>query len=371
MKRYMSALAAVVALSACNKVSEKAPQPAPVVQTKAGPAILEVRDFTISKERDNSHTTYNGRGTILSRDPQLSTGYAELWMTVKEDYAGGEVQKRVVLLKDGIGTVTTYESIRNEKEVTVKYSDWTAIGYAPLIPADIVKEGQPATSNGKNVPLFELRDFSVAVGKDENGMKGSFGRGTLVTKDERLKKGKFRVFLSAKAVHENDEDVKEEVYLDDGIGTITTFAATEEKAKAGYRDWHVLGYIPLKTGVVVADNAQVGAEVKNVARFEVRDFRLEKSKQIPMFWSYTGRGTLVALDDAVRNAPHVVYFSYTRKEDGYKQTNVVVMRDGVASINIHDLIWKEANLSDVTISNWEIVGFAPLMPATVATPSTQ
>ena len=116
-------------------------------------------------------------------------------------------------------------------------------------PAD---SGQKAAVGTKtNGPVeFELRDFRLD--KDTSGVGGSYkGRGTLVSRDPRLASGRYLVFLEAKQAHEGDEPYRAQVLLEDGIGTVETFAymTSDEKDKVvKYHDWKILGYVAMLPG---------------------------------------------------------------------------------------------------------------------------
>lgn len=114
----------------------------------------------------------------------------------------------------------------------------------------------PASGAAQNLVRFEIRDFKLDEQKKSYGTEIN-GRGTLVTKDDALKKGNYVVWLSVKQAHKNDERAKYLIVLRDGIGTIETFDILNredgEKKKIKYFDWEIIGFVKLQEGVISLD----------------------------------------------------------------------------------------------------------------------
>ena len=121
-----------------------------------------------------------------------------------------------------------------------------------------VQPSAPAASpSTREIPVrFEVRDFKLDEQKESYGTTTN-GRGTLVTKDDALKKGSYMVWLSVKLAQKNDETQKQLVLLRDGIGTIETFeyisSEDRDKKKVMYFDWKIIGFVKLQDGVIEVD----------------------------------------------------------------------------------------------------------------------
>lgn len=108
-----------------------------------------------------------------------------------------------------------------------------------------------SSSATQTLPKFEVRDFKLDEKRTSGEITEFNGRGTLVAKDDALKRGNYMVWLSVKQTLDNDEITEtQSVLLRDGIGTIETFAYAR---KVKYFDWKILGFIKLQEGVVVVD----------------------------------------------------------------------------------------------------------------------
>ncbi len=134
-------------------------------------------------------------------------------------------------------------------------------------------EATPSTATPVSAPgttqtqvKFEVRDFKLAEKIETYGITAK-GRGTLVTKDDSLKKGSYMVWLSVKWTQGNDEPEEKSVILRDGIGTIETYAfiPSEDRAKkkVKYFDWKVLGFVKLQEGVIVLDEPVAAKQLAN------------------------------------------------------------------------------------------------------------
>lgn len=114
-----------------------------------------------------------------------------------------------------------------------------------------------ATPAVKQTPAkFEVLDFKLDEQKESYGTKIN-GRGTLIAKDDTLKKGSYMVWLSSKMSQKNDERMKQLVLMRDGIGTIETFdflnSEDSERKKVKYFDWEVIGFVKLQEGIIAVD----------------------------------------------------------------------------------------------------------------------
>lgn len=119
-----------------------------------------------------------------------------------------------------------------------------------------------SVSKAQNLVRFEVRDFKLDEEKNSYGGRSIKGRGTLVAKDDAIKKGNYAVWLSYKEAHNNDEQRKQVVVIRDGIGTIETYdyisSSEKEKTKIKYADWKIIGFVKLQEGIISLDEP-VGA----------------------------------------------------------------------------------------------------------------
>ncbi len=129
---------------------------------------------------------------------------------------------------------------------------------------------QPSVAPAPAQPAaFEIRDFSLDRQSQSFGGVEYRGRGTLVTRDARLAKGNFVVWVSAKQQQKAGEEWRTLVLLQDGLGTIQTFdyqtKEDEKKETVRYYDWKILGYVPLMPGTLSSspDGSAPSTSAKN------------------------------------------------------------------------------------------------------------
>jgi hypothetical protein len=125
---------------------------------------------------------------------------------------------------------------------------------SPVTPSAATVANAPAT--------FQIRDFKLDEQKQSYGGVIYKGRGTLVSKDVRLTKGSYIVWLTVKQAHKNEEQWKTMVLMHDGIGTLETsdYLAKDDADKGRtvkYLDWKILGYTALSAGTIEAEDAAV------------------------------------------------------------------------------------------------------------------
>ncbi|MES2405241.1 MAG: hypothetical protein V4567_13025 [Pseudomonadota bacterium] len=138
--------------------------------------------------------------------------------------------------------------------------------YAPSAPAQPSSTASAGHTLASQVPstsvataptqpvAFEIRDFSLDRQSQPYGGVQYRGRGTFATRDPRLAKGNFVVWVSAKQQQKSGEPWRALVLLQDGLGTIQTFdyqtKDEEKKETVRYYDWKILGYVPLMPGTL-------------------------------------------------------------------------------------------------------------------------
>lgn len=112
----------------------------------SGPPVFEVRDFTVrEKSATEFGTTFDARGTVVTKDPRHQKGVVVLLLYVDiEKNEKGATRKdedriAVVLVRDGTGTFESTEYIGGKEALPPKFSNWRAIGIAPLLEAAIAK----------------------------------------------------------------------------------------------------------------------------------------------------------------------------------------------------------------------------------------
>jgi len=153
--------------------------------------------------------------------------------------------------------------------------------YAPSAPAQPSSTTSASHTPASQVPstnvaaaptqpaAFEIRDFSLDRQSQSYGSVEYRGRGTLVTRDPRLAKGNFVVWVSAKQQQKSGEAWRTLVLMQDGLGTIQTFdyqtKDEEKKDTVRYYDWKILGYVPLMPGMlsISPDGSASPASAKN------------------------------------------------------------------------------------------------------------
>lgn len=148
MRKIATVVFAALSVSACQMPQSGGSQAsaAPATQGTAKiaqvakepdrPAAFQVRDFTLSEDKSQYGTvTVQGRGTLVTRDPRVENGNYVVWLTAKREQSNGNPWTTQVLVRDGVGTFTTFDlPDKNEK---VKYSDWQVIGFVPLQRGEI------------------------------------------------------------------------------------------------------------------------------------------------------------------------------------------------------------------------------------------
>lgn len=134
MKIYAVVLAALC-ITACQPSVQTNSSTSVATEAPVGPAVFELRDFSIDKEETSyGGASYTGRGTLVTKDPRLASGRFLALLSFKEEHENDGESKTQVLLKDGIGPVevATYQTSEEEKKEKVRYYDWQVIGYIEL-----------------------------------------------------------------------------------------------------------------------------------------------------------------------------------------------------------------------------------------------
>ena len=104
-----------VFLSACQPqqqaINNSAPTPPAnlAVSTAQPPAHFELRDFILDEQRGTYAIDYKGRGTLVAKEPSMNKGAYIVWLSASREHQGGERWKTIVIVKDGIGTVSTFD----------------------------------------------------------------------------------------------------------------------------------------------------------------------------------------------------------------------------------------------------------------------
>ena len=152
MKKAALVLVAVFALAACEKqagssAAQSSSSASAPTAPENTPVEFEVRDFSLDHEKGEYSTTYKGRGTLVTKDPRLASGNYMVWISVKQSHQNDEPWRAQIFLKDGLGTIETYDYRSNsDKEKEVRYHAWEVLGYIPLEKAAMraVQEPKPA-----------------------------------------------------------------------------------------------------------------------------------------------------------------------------------------------------------------------------------
>lgn len=103
------------------------------------------------------------------------------------------------------------------------------------------------------------------------------------------------------------------------------------------------------------------ASEASVARFEIRDFKLDPKTSEYGSLSVDGRGTLVALDDSLRKGTFLVWLTVKRAHKSDEPVDVVLLlRDGLATIETSDYVAKEdKDKVKVKYIDWKVAGYVP------------
>ena len=115
----------------------------------SGPVAFEIRDFSLDKNSESyGGVSYQGRGTLVTRDARLANGTFIVLITAKQEHENNEELTTQVLVKDGLGTVRvgTYQTDDEEKVENVRYYDWGILGFTQLHPGTIQSPGSPTSS---------------------------------------------------------------------------------------------------------------------------------------------------------------------------------------------------------------------------------
>ena len=166
MNKVLIAAAIAVGLAGCQ---QSTPPSATVATSAVAPTVValpapasrapvkfEVRDFKLDAESESYGVTTKGRGTLVTRDPSMAKGAYMVWISAKQAHKSDEPTHDMILMTDGIGTVSTfdYASKSDRASKDVKYYDWSVIGYVKLDKGVMVKPEQdmPAPTTGVGTP---------------------------------------------------------------------------------------------------------------------------------------------------------------------------------------------------------------------------
>lgn len=150
MKKAFFAVALAASVAGCQQFTPPAATAVasaavPATAAQTAPVKFEVRDFHLDSESASYGVTTKGRGTLVTRDPSMTKGAYMVWLSAKQAHKSDEPTQNMILMTDGIGTITTYDfASKSDTAKEVKYYDWSVIGYVKLDRGVMAKPGQDA-----------------------------------------------------------------------------------------------------------------------------------------------------------------------------------------------------------------------------------
>lgn len=155
MRALILALGVVIATASCDQMpgqnaSAAGPENRSATTSNESPPQFELRDFRLDKEDSSVGPSYKGRGTIVTKDPRLASGKFFVFLSARQAHDNDEEARFEVLLTEGIGTVVSYDFLREaDKDKAVKYHSWEVLGYIPLLPGQMADPtgAKPVTQN--------------------------------------------------------------------------------------------------------------------------------------------------------------------------------------------------------------------------------
>lgn len=106
----------------------------------------------------------------------------------------------------------------------------------------------------------------------------------------------------------------------------------------------------------------------DVANFRLKDFKFEvEEKEYNV--TYRGKGLLVAQSPALQEGSHFVFLKARDRHtlQVASELVVVVLSKGVGELSITIFYGKTERPARAPQFTWEVVGYVPLLPATVST----
>lgn len=378
---------ALLSLVSCGKQENTSGSPlAPSAGNDTSPVSFELRDFSQTREvvtyGTYSYTRHQGRGTLLTRDKRLAAGLSQVWLRADVTAGDDPTWTDEIEVRDGIGTVNTIGSTKKGESESLEYRNWTILGYYELKPA-ILLDGAVSSQAGDksaektDLPRFQMRDFSLKGVPSYNSGTDVKGEGTLVALDDKMKQGLYLVKMKMQRTNTEDPNEGSIVMVRDGIGSITTYVHQQKdeaaQGKVRYENWSIVGYTYLSKGRLVQRGESLSSSTSQAVAaegsFELRDFALRRQDLAGVGSKVFGRGTLIAQDPGLKTGNVVVWLKCRISQYGAtSQHFTLVMRDGVATVATEDLEFNSDPESKVSFSDWEVVGYKPLLKGEMVQP---
>lgn len=132
MKRIGAvAPALLLVLLSCARSGKESPQ---------GPPSFEIQDFVIKTEDKQYTTSWEGRGTLLTKDPRLQKGDFIVYLVLLDKANGTGPWEYSCHLKNGIAPLETSDFKGKEADDAGKRKpdyEWRLTGYVPLQPGTL------------------------------------------------------------------------------------------------------------------------------------------------------------------------------------------------------------------------------------------
>ncbi|WP_156901628.1 hypothetical protein [Azohydromonas australica] len=371
-KKFVVAAYSMCILSACQQQNSASTAQTPIFSGVAAikAATFEVRDFNTHTASESYGDVVTGRGVLYAKDDAIRSGNYMVWISAKESHSSGKDFTDLVDMRDGIGSIETYDYISSaERKVVpeVGYTDWSIKGWLRLNEGFLISEGsQSAVAAAKEQPeAFELRDF-VVTGDDSKYVQTYKGRGNLIAKSDAMKIGNYIVWLAAKKAHKNNEKQIVPVHMRDGLGNVETSDTTfrsDGGVAAKYVDWRVFGYSKCSSSQIVLEGKDDQSATEKTPKIELRDFSVEQSR------SGSGSGILIkshiiaaARSETLKSGNYAVWLKAKALHgDDQEKNTFFILREGIGLIQDSSYISDESRKTKrFGFSDWSIPCMIPL-----------